>query len=55
MVYHEEFTVDSGIRVTFFDVTDRVMEIVRRSGIRERFRLRLRKQWRRNRLRVRRQ
>ena len=35
MVYHEEFTVDSGIRVTFFDVTDRVMEIVRRSGIRE--------------------
>lgn len=35
MVYHEEFTVDSGIRVTFFDVTDRVMEIVGRSGIRE--------------------
>ena len=35
MVYHEEFTVDSGFRVSFFDVTDRVREIVEKSGIRE--------------------
>ena len=35
MVYHEEFTVDSGFRVSFFDVTDRVREIVEKSGIKE--------------------
>lgn len=35
MVYHEEFTVDSGFRVSFFDVTEQVKEVVKRSGIKE--------------------
>lgn len=35
MVYHETFTVDSGNRVSFFDVTNQVREIVKKSGIKE--------------------
>ncbi len=33
MVYHESFSLETGIRVTFTDVTDRVKEIAERSGI----------------------
>lgn len=32
-VYHEVFTVESGYRVSFADVTERVQEAVKRSGI----------------------
>lgn len=32
-VYHEVFTVESGYRVSFEDVTERVAEAVRKSGI----------------------
>ena len=33
-VYHEAFQVASGQRISFDDVTERVQEIVKRSGIR---------------------
>lgn len=32
MVYHEEFTVDTGFRVTFCDITEQVKKIVENSG-----------------------
>ena len=32
-VYHEVFTVESGYRVSFEDVTERVQEAVKKSGI----------------------